>query len=204
MVAVDSDGNPLTISTTGQRRQNIVLWMDHRASAEADRINLTGHRLLDNFGGKISPETQPPKMLWIKHHLPETWDNVGHFFDLPDFLTFKCTGNATVRSLCSAVGKFNFDPEAHCWSSEYFEQIGLSDLCDKRFAIIGNEILAPGSPIPNGLSKKAAIELNLRPGIPVGASLVDAYAGGLSLFGCKAPNVSTDFHSKMGKKGVFF
>lgn len=173
-----------------------MLWMDHRAAAQADHINRTGHRLLDNFGGKISPETQTPKMLWIKQHLPDTWPRVGHFFDLPDFLAYKCTGNLDVRSLCSAVAKFNYDPESACWSSEFFRQI---DLAEAHGRTIGTVILPPGTPIPNGLSARAAVELNLLAGIPVAASLVDAYAGGLSLFGCKATNVSTDFRTKMGE-----
>lgn len=93
LVALDKHNQPITVSTTGQHQQNIVLWMDHRATQEADFINATEHPLLQNFGGRISPETQTPKMLWIKRHMPDTWKAVANFMDLPDFLTFQSTGN---------------------------------------------------------------------------------------------------------------
>ena len=39
----------------------------------------------------------------------------------------------------------------------------------------------PGSQLGAGLTKKAAEELGLQPGIPVGASAIDAHAGGIGL-----------------------
>lgn len=75
----------------------------------------------------------------------------------------------------------------------------MHELIENDFALIGNEVQAPGSPIGDGLSLQAARQLGLLPGTPVGASLVDAYAGGLSLFGCTGDGISSDIHSKMGK-----
>lgn len=50
--------------------------MDHRAAEQAARITNTGHRVLSRVGGVMSPEMQPPKLLWLKevrgeqgHHL---------------------------------------------------------------------------------------------------------------------------------------
>lgn len=45
---------------------NIVMWMDHRASVEAEFINSTKHEALKCMGGQMSLEMQPPKLLWIK------------------------------------------------------------------------------------------------------------------------------------------
>lgn len=73
--------------------QNIILWMDHRASQEAQKINQLGHSVLKYVGGKISLEMETPKLLWLKNHLREAcWNKAGYFFDLPDFLTWKATG----------------------------------------------------------------------------------------------------------------
>ncbi len=45
---------------------NIVMWLDHRASDQAERINQTHHNVLKFVGGKISLENQIPKLLWLK------------------------------------------------------------------------------------------------------------------------------------------
>lgn len=42
------------------------MWMDHRAAEQAARITSTGHSVLSRVGGVMSPEMQPPKLLWLK------------------------------------------------------------------------------------------------------------------------------------------
>lgn len=51
---------------SGDRRWDVVMWMDHRAEEQAARITNTGHRVLSRVGGIMSPEMQPPKLLWLK------------------------------------------------------------------------------------------------------------------------------------------
>jgi D-ribulokinase len=79
-----------------------ILWMDHRAKAEAKFINETCTRmaeekkeqsLLTQVGGAISPEMEPPKILWLKKHLPQAFEKTAKFFDLTDFLTYKSSGD---------------------------------------------------------------------------------------------------------------
>lgn len=141
----------------GDPQRNVVMWMDHRATEQADRITKNGHRVLSRVGGVMSPEMQPPKLLWLKevrgeqgHHwslhvllllfvlavqqipgglffvcffitvlalaylsysccfyshtlclsliqnLKENcWNKASHFFDLPDFLSWKASGSLT-------------------------------------------------------------------------------------------------------------
>lgn len=56
----------------------------------------------------------------------------------------------------------------------------------------------PGDAIEPGLSAKAATELGLLKGTPVGTSLIDAHAGGLGMIGCYAPDVSSNFSNRLG------
>src|SRR5437763_16035777 len=42
LVVLDQQGEPVTVSTSGDKRRNVMLWMDHRATAEARLINATG------------------------------------------------------------------------------------------------------------------------------------------------------------------
>ena len=100
LAAVDAHGRPVSISPTGRDEQNVVVWMDHRAIPQAARINATGHAVLRYVGGVISPEMQTPKLLWLRENLPATWRRAARFFDLPDYLTYRATGDDT-RSLCT-------------------------------------------------------------------------------------------------------
>lgn len=76
----------------GNNEQNVILWLDHRALKEANEINNLNHPVLQYVGGKISPEMETPKLLWLKRNLKEQcWDKAGLFFDLPDFLTWRAT-----------------------------------------------------------------------------------------------------------------
>ena len=99
LVAVDDGGNPVTISPTHDDDRNVVLWQDHRAIKEAEEINAGKHPVLDCVGGVMSPEMEPPKLLWLRKNLyDECWKRAGHFFDLVDYLTYRATGS-TVRSV---------------------------------------------------------------------------------------------------------
>src|SRR5438477_9592538 len=182
LVVLDPTGGPLTVSGSGDERRNVIVWMDHRAVAEAREVNDTRDDVLRYVGGSISPEMEIPKLLWLKRHLPSTYRSAGHFFDLADYLSFRATGS-TARSICTLACKWNFLAHERRWSERYFERIGLGDLASDSYAKIGNEVVAPGTPLGIGLNKSAAHDLGLLEGTPVGASLIDAHAGGVGTIG---------------------
>src|SRR5260370_29677476 len=182
LVVLDAGANPLTVSTSGEQRRNVIVWMDHRAIAEARLVNDTHDDVLRYVGGSISPEMEIPKLLWLKRHLPSTYNKAGHFFDLADYLSFRATGS-TARSICTLACKWNFLAHEQRWSNSYFERVSLGDLASNSYAKIGNDIVAPGTPLGAGLTKSAAHDLGLLEGTPVGASLIDAHAGGVGTIG---------------------
>ncbi|MCQ4160042.1 FGGY-family carbohydrate kinase [Roseomonas sp. GC11] len=190
LVLLDAAGNPVSVSPDGAAEQDVVLWMDHRAAAEAEEINAGGHEVLRYVGGRISLEMQAPKLLWLKRHLPQSWARAAHFLDLPDFLTFRATGRLS-RSLCSTVCKWTYLGHEGRWDGAFFRAIGLGDLVAEGFRRIGTEILPPGQRLGT-LSAEAAAEMGLAPGIPVGASAIDAHAGGLGVIGAALGGVAPD------------
>lgn len=199
MVAIDKTGSPVTISPTGQDKQNVILWMDHRAQEEADFINTQGHEMLQYVGGKVSLEMETPKMLWLKKHMPSSWNRAALLFDLPDFLTWKATDSES-RSLCSLVCKWNYSagPDGNNkWDEEFFDQINLKDLKKDNWRKIGSDVRTPGDPVDQGLSAKAASELGLLKGTAVGTSLIDAHAGGLGLIGCSIPGAPLNLQNRL-------
>lgn len=185
LVVLDEFYKPLSVSISGNSSQNIILWMDHRAKNQAEKINNTKHDCLKFVGGNISPEMEIPKLLWLKENLTSCWTKAGHFFDLPDFLTWKATGSLS-RSLCSLVCKWLYQAniETHGWPVDFLKEICLDDLIEENFKKIGNKVQIPGEPCKNGLTQEAAKELGLLPGISVATSIIDAHAGGIGLLGC--------------------
>lgn len=182
LVVLDKEGQPLTVSPSGRTEQNIIVWMDHRAITQAERINATKHRVLDFVGGIISPEMQTPKMLWLKQHMPTTWANAGYLFDLPDFLTWRATQDAT-RSLCSTVCKWTYLGHEQRWDKSYFKQIGLEEVLEHDAAKIGSDVKMMGEPLGHGLTQRAASEMGLIAGTAVSVSIIDAHAGTLGTLG---------------------
>src|SRR5260370_8058772 len=188
LVVLGENSQPVSVSPTGEPEQNVIVWMDHRAIEQADRVNAGTYESMRYVGGKISPEMETPKVLWIKENLSETWREVAHFFDLPDFLTFKAT-NDFGRSLCSLVCKWTYlshkakRDALQGWSDDYWSSIGLGDVVKEGYRRVGTCVRALGQPVGQGLSTKAASELGLRPGTPVSTSIIYAHAGGLSVLG---------------------
>ncbi len=171
LVVLDAENQPVTVSPTGRDEQNVVVWMDHRAAEQAERINATGHAVLKYVGGRISPEMQTPKLLWLKENLPQTWRRAARFLDLPDFLTFRATGDDT-RSLCTTVCKWTYlgheSPRSAGsiggWDESYFRQVGLEDLVAEGCPRIGTRVRPMGEAVGQGLTAAAARDLGLRPG----------------------------------------
>ncbi|MGJ5154264.1 MULTISPECIES: FGGY-family carbohydrate kinase [unclassified Bradyrhizobium] len=185
LVVLDRQGAPVTVSGSGDAGRNVIVWMDHRALAEARDINATQDEVLRYVGGSISPEMEMPKLLWLKRHLRQSFDAAGHFFDLADFLTWRASGSLA-RSMCTVTCKWNYLAHETRWSAAFFRRIGLEDFVREDYARIGTEIVAPGTPLGRGLSQDAAEQLGLVAGTPVGAALIDAHAGGIGAIGGRA------------------
>lgn len=182
LVVVDAAGQPLTVSSSGDPARNVVVWMDHRGMDETRVVNQTEDGVLRYVGGLISPEMEVPKLMWLKRHLPRSFAAAGHFFDLADYLTFRATGSAA-RSTCTVTCKWTYVAGEGGWSDRFFARVGLDEFVTEGYARIGRDIVAPGTPIAHGLTPRAAADLGLRPGTAVGASLIDAHAGGVGAIG---------------------
>ncbi|WP_250523312.1 MULTISPECIES: FGGY-family carbohydrate kinase [unclassified Caballeronia] len=184
LVVLGDGGKPLPVGPSEQAERDIVVWMDHRAIGQAERINATGHAVLKYVGGRISPEMETPKLLWLLENRPRVFDAAWQFFDLTDFLTWRATGD-TSRSVCTVTCKWTYLAHERRWDESYFRTIGLGALADEGFARIGQQVVEPGTRLGNGLTERAAAELGLIAGTPVGAGVIDAHAGGIGTVGAQ-------------------
>ncbi len=191
LVALDEADRPVTVSSSGDDDRNVIVWMDHRATAEAETINATKHRVLEYVGGRISPEMEPPKLRWIKTHLPESWARTRRFFDLADYLVYQACG-ADVRSLCTMVCKWTYlghEGEHGSWDRSFFEALDLADLFTPNR--VGDRVQALGTRA-GGVTARAARELGLVEGTDVAVGVIDAHAGALGSMAMSAGDASFD------------
>ena len=182
LVVLGDGDRPITISRSGDPQRNVIVWMDHRAIEQAERISRTGHAVLRHVGGIISPEMETPKLLWLKEHLPESYAAARQVFDLADYLTWRASGD-TARSICTVTCKWTYLAHDDGWDDGYFREVGLAELIEDNYARIGNRIVEPGTALGGGLSPEAATDLGLKPGTPVAAALIDAHAGAVGTIG---------------------
>ena len=184
LVVLGAGGQPLPVGPSGHAERDIIVWMDHRAVAQAERINATGHDVLAFVGGRISPEMETPKLLWLLENKPDVFAAAWQFFDLTDFLTWRATGDLS-RSTCTVTCKWTYLAHERRWDDSYFRAIGLGVLADEAFDRIGQTVVDPGTPLGHGLTPEAAAALGLLAGTPVGAGIIDAHAGGIGTVGAE-------------------
>ncbi|KAJ1967944.1 hypothetical protein H4R35_006566, partial [Dimargaris xerosporica] len=132
----DADAAP---QAPAPHEYNVILWMDHRAEAQAARISsspVAAQRVLHHLGGQVSPEMDLPKVLWLKEccQLAENtgvtgahtqWDNM-QLFSLPDYLSFRATGRR-IRSACSLACKWGSLPPLAAVPSAPYPETTPSD-----------------------------------------------------------------------------
>ncbi|WP_420961485.1 FGGY-family carbohydrate kinase [Brucella sp. IR073] len=180
LVVRDREGDQLTVSPSGENRWDTIVWLDHRALAEADECTATSHRVLEYIGGVMSPEMETPKLMWLKRNMPATWEQAGYFLDLADYLTWRASGSLE-RSQCTLTCKWAYlAHEEPGWQTDFFETVGIADMREK------GALPDKASPIGDNLgplTEAAAAELGLTTACRVGVGLIDAHAGALGVLG---------------------
>jgi xylulokinase len=103
-----------------------ILWNDQRTQAECEEIEntiglehliqLTGNRALTGFTA--------PKLLWLKHHEPDTYAKIARIALPKDYVRLKLTGeHATDAS--DASGTLLLDVANRAWSQEVLEALDI-------------------------------------------------------------------------------
>lgn len=156
--------------------RNAILWMDVRASQQAKRIFESGHDSLKLCGyGMVSAEWLPCKALWLKENEPELYNKATRFYECTDWLMYQLTGEYTASINCAAARWF-YNAEEGGYPADFYAKIGLDDLIEK----LPPRVLAMGE-FAGTLTERAAEELGLVPGIPVGEGGADAFVGVIGL-----------------------
>lgn len=177
LVAVASDGRGVCVSREGYPERDIIMWMDHRAQQEAEAINQTQDEALRYVGGEVSVEMELPKILWLKRHYPQRYQQIWRLFDLADYLVWRASGE-DVASVCTLTCKWNYLAHEKRFSHTLLRAVGLEDVTEKIPATVcdlGEKV--------GYLQPDVARQWGLNSDVVVASGIIDAHAGGLSLNG---------------------
>jgi len=189
LVALDGEDRPASISVTGDDRWNVIVWLDHRAAAEAAEATATQHRVLEHVGGVMSPEMEIPKLMWLKRQQPAQWRRYGRILDLADYLVWRASG-IDARSECTLACKWTYlAHERPGWQSDFLRKVGLGDL--KQRARLPDRAKPIGHRIGT-LAESAAADLGLSTDCSVGIGILDAHAGALGALGAELAGTRLD------------
>lgn len=169
VVALDASGKPLRPS---------IIWMDVRASAEADAVLATADIALQaNGGGRgpVSAEWMIPKALWLARNEPEIFEKADTICEYQDFMTLRLTGEKAA-SLNNVSLRWHYSTDRGGFPVTLLEKLGLSDLLQKW----PSRVVAPGEVI-GGLCATAASELGLSQSLKVVQGGADALIGMIGL-----------------------
>jgi xylulokinase len=164
-IPIDKEGKPL---------MNCISWLDTRAEDIILKI-MHGWPMIKGFysvkkilkwikitGGGPGPQGKDPvsHYLWIKETMPEIYNKTPKFLSVKDFIIYRCTKNAVIsKDLGNTTWLMQKDPENLIWSEYFLEKLNLDR--DKLPEIKDTHDIA------GELTKEAAKELGLKPGIPV-------------------------------------
>lgn len=180
-ISVDAmSSTVLAMDEKDRHLRQAILWMDVRASDQANRVAQTGDDALKYNGhGPVSAEWGLPKALWIKDNEPEVYKNAHHICDCGDWLIQRLTGQ-WASSINIASAKYYYDRDQGGYQGGYpeslYEAVEAADLLEK----FPQEVLDMGT-VVGELKKEVAKELGLKPGTPVAQGGVDAHVGALGL-----------------------
>lgn len=169
VVALDARGEPL---------RPALIWMDVRASREADEVLATGDAALVLNGdgaGPVSAEWMVPKALWLKRHEPDTFARAHRICEYQDYLTYRLTGE-WAASLNNVGLRWHYSTDRGGWPVSLLDALDLGELVDKW----PDRVVAPGD-VVGTLSGDAAQALGLSRDVKLVQGGADALIGMIGL-----------------------
>ncbi len=170
LVALGADDRPLT---------PLITWADLRAAEQAARLRREHPELHDRTGTPLHPMAPLPKLLWFAERQPSTFAAAHRWVGIKELVVARLTGAWAVdHSIASGTGLLEL--ATLDWDREALALAGID--ADRLAPLVpATERLA--------LSRDAAAELGLEPGLPVIVGAADGPLANLGV-GAVAPGVA--------------
>lgn len=185
LVAVDQAGAPL---------HPAMIWLDRRAEDETLWLKSlpTADRLVNLNANRLDAAYITPKLIWLKRHRPDVFNSAHKFLEATGFIISCFTGEFGC-DYTQAYGYHFFDVSNQNWDSSTAAEIGIP--------IEKMPQLWESSKIVGVVTKEAAQQTGLIPGIPLIAGCLDAAAGALGA-GVVRPGQTNEQGGQAGGIGV--
>lgn len=120
LVCVGADGKPL---------MNAISWMDERSTEECATLSeqFTLDEVRETTGQmEICPTWPATKILWLKKHRPDVYENTETFMLLKDYVVFYLTGKK-MADMSIATFSLYFDIYNKCYWNKMLTAIGIDE-----------------------------------------------------------------------------
>lgn len=119
----------IVLDREGRTMRNAISWMDERSVEECDELaKLFTHEEIEATTGQMAVLASWPatKILWLKRHEPEIYNNAATYMLLKDFVVYRLTGKM-VSDMSIATFSFYFDIYAKKYWTKMLDAIGVSE-----------------------------------------------------------------------------
>jgi xylulokinase len=173
-IGVSGQGCAVTlIDEAGEVIRPSIIWMDARSEPQCAQLRACCHAGILQINGKQpAPYNADPVLLWLQQHELEAIAAAQTSLTTTGYINFRLTGEL-VENQSDASILFAFDLARGTWSDQLIEAFGLPRRLYPR--------VAPSSEIIGTLTRTAAAELGLNPGVPVVAGGEDTSSAGLAI-----------------------
>ncbi len=183
ILAVDGQGNPLG---------DAIMYNDSRALEETTQLREYAQSHEAKYGFRFNSSFALPKILWLKNHAPQTYENCRYFIHQSDYVAAKLSGEWGVSDFSNAL-KTGYDPLDNQWP-DFFSPLGLDR---KKFP----QIVSPGTAYAFTESPEA-LELGLSPQTRMVSGATDGYASALAAGAVKTGRWASILGTTLVLKGV--
>jgi xylulokinase len=103
-----------------------ILWNDQRTGPECEEIEerVGRRRLIELTGNRALTGFTAPKLLWLRNHEPENFNQVAHVLLPKDYVRLRLTGQHAI-DVADASGTLLFDVAHRRWSDEVVNALDL-------------------------------------------------------------------------------
>ncbi len=177
VMPVYADGTPLCLTDkyAANPHAYVKMWKHHGGQGQANRMTELAENQqapwLKMYGGKVNAEWLFPKLLETFEYAPEVYQDMAHFVELADWVTWMLCGRLTRSASCLGYKAFYTGqfPEKAFFAALHPD---FENVCEEK---LSGEIIPLGSRA-GGVSLQAAERWGLMPGTAVAAGSIDAHA----------------------------